>query len=188
MGSEDKIFVIVLATVNLITGFGYAIFIAKLFDKVEAKSISFFRYYVILISVYFVECIAFPVGMATQVFTVGLAFVWGTALGLRFRASASLSEAKRLAIFVAVYTCLPTVSFCLLLPLMMKFEGWHILSVEESVSFGIPSFLPWPLNTILGFSATLLVGTVILKIVFTTGSVVWIIRRWERSSKLQINY
>ena len=185
MESVEKIFLILLAIVNLCTGLGCAILIAKLFVNVETKSITFFRCYVILISVYFVECVAFPVGMATQVFTVGLAFVWGTILGLWLRTHTSVRDSVRLSIFVALYSSLPTVSFCILLPLIMTLAGGDVLNVEKSGSFGIPSFLPWPLNTILGFFGALMIGTVILKTVITAGSVWWLIRRWEQSSKLQ---
>jgi hypothetical protein len=49
--------------------------------------------------------------------------------------------------------------------------GGHILSAQEGTSFGIPDFLPWPLNTILGFCSALLIGTLVFKMIITTGEV-----------------
>jgi hypothetical protein len=58
--------------------------------------------------------------------------------------------------------------------------GGHILSAQEGTSFGIPDFLPWPLNTIFGFFVALVIGTVVLKTVITTGEVSLLIRLGEK--------
>jgi len=41
-------------------------------------------------------------------------------------------------------------------------------AVQEAVRFGIPAFVPWPLNSILGFFGIIPVGTLILKVLITT--------------------
>jgi hypothetical protein len=46
-----------------------------------------------------------------------------------------------------------------------------ILSTEAGAELGVPDFVPWPLNTILGFCSALVIGTVVLKTVITTGEV-----------------
>lgn len=48
---------------------------------------------------------------------------------------------------------------------------------EVSFNFGIPGFLPWPLNTILGFCVALLAGAVVLKAGITVGEVSLLIHR-----------
>ena len=182
MEHGENIFIIILAILNFVMGTGGALLIAKLCDRIEVKSIGIFRYSILLVSLYFVECVAFPIGMATQVFTVGLAFIWGTVLGLRLRSRSSSREAIELSIFISLYSSFPTVSFCILLPIILFIGGGNLLHIEESANFGIPSFLPWPLNTILGFFVALMIGTVFLKTVITTGLVMWHMNRWERRS------
>jgi len=51
------------------------------------------------------------------------------------------------------------------------FAGRPILSAGEGASFGIPGFVPWPMNTILGFYAILAIGVAVLKTVIITGGV-----------------
>jgi hypothetical protein len=57
------------------------------------------------------------------------------------------------------------------------FVGNNLLSVEEGAQFGIPSFVPWPLNTILGSCLALMIGTVILKALIISVEVHLIIHR-----------
>ena len=53
---------------------------------------------------------------------------------------------------------------------------------EVGFNFGIPGFLPWPLNTILGFCVALLAGTVVLKAGITVGEVSLLIHRAGNST------
>jgi hypothetical protein len=115
-------------------------------------------------------------GMCTQIFTIGLAFVWGIIFGLWLRGRGPKREVLKQAFFVSIYGCLPTASFCILVPVAGLISGGPILSDEEGISFGIPDFFPWPMNTILGFFAALLIGTVVLKVLITTGEVRLLIR------------
>ena len=139
------------------------------------------RYLLMLMGIYFVECVAFSAGMATQVFTVGLAVVWGITFGLWLRKRASVGMALKTALWLALYGCLPTASFCVLIPTAMSIEGWNIFSVAKGAAFGIPDVLPWPTNTIMGFCAALLIGTAIFKTVITAGVVRLLIRLGEKS-------
>jgi hypothetical protein len=58
------------------------------------------------------------------------------------------------------------------------------LNVEQATQFGIPDFVPWPLNTILGFCIALATGTIILKTAFTTGIAGLITRGNQEPEKL----
>lgn len=182
MESGEYILITALAIVNLAAGFSCAVPIARGLGKINGKPKRFFHYFAMLIGIYFVECVAFPMGMATQVFSIGLAFIWGIVFGLWLRGRASARKVIKQAFFVSLYTCLPTASFCILVPMMVLIGRGHILSGEEGIGFGIPDFLPWPLNTILGFFTALVIGTVVFKALITTGIVNWLIGRAEKAA------
>ena len=173
----------ILVIVNLAAGFGCAIPLAGLLGKVNSKSTRVFRYFVILIAIYFVESVALVMGMGIPVFSVCLAFVWGIIFGLWLRAHVSVFKVLKTAFYLSLYSSLPAASF-ILVPVLVMLSGWDILSAEEGASFGIPDFLhlPWPLNTILGFYAVLVIGAVVFKIVITMGEVSLLIHLGEKSA------
>ncbi|MGB7061268.1 MAG: hypothetical protein WBF13_02800 [Candidatus Zixiibacteriota bacterium] len=171
MKPAELTFVIVLVVVNLAGGFGLSRPIARLLGKVTGKPDRFFRYFAMLIGIYLLECVAFPAGMATQVFSIGLAFIWGMVFGFWLRGRAPSDKVLKASFFVALYTSLPTASFGILLLVAKLLSGSNVLSPAEGTAFGIPYFVPWPLNTMLGFCAALVIGTVILKTAITTGEV-----------------
>jgi len=176
-----KPFVIVLVVVNLAGGFGLSRPIARLLGKVTGKPDRFFRYFAMLIGIYLLECVAFPAGMATQVFSIGLAFVWGIVFGLWLRGRAPSDKVLKASFFLALYTSFPTVSFGILLLVARLIGGSSIFSIEEGAAFGIPYIVPWPLNTMLGFCMALVIGTVVFKTVITTGEVGLLIHLGEKS-------
>lgn len=181
MEPAEFAFVIVLVAVNLAGGFGLSRPIARLLGRVTGKPESFLRYFAMLIGIYFLECVAFPAGMATQIFSIGLAFVWGTVFGLWLRGRAPSSEVLKASFCVALYTSLPTASFGILLLVAKLLSGSHVLSAAEGTAFGIPYFVPWPLNTILGFCLALVIGTVVFKTLITTGEVSLLIHLGKKS-------
>jgi hypothetical protein len=172
--------IILLVAVNLAAGFGFAVPIARLLAGISGRPGRFLRCLAVLIGIYFVECVAFSAGMCTQVLSIGLAFVWGIIFGLWLRSRTSARRALTASFLVSIYTSLPTASFCILIPVAALVGGGHILSAQEGTSFGIPDFLPWPLNTIFGFFVALVIGTVVLKTVITTGEVSLLIRLGEK--------
>jgi hypothetical protein len=178
--NSDEYIVPALIVTNLAAGFGCAIPIALSLRKVAGRTERFFRHFAMLVGIYFVECVAFPAWMCTQVFTIGLAFVWGIVFGLWLRSRAPSREVLKQAVYISIYGCSPTASFCVLIPAVWLIRGGHILSAEEGIGFGIPDFLPWPLSTILGFFTALLVGTVASKTIITAGVVHFLIHRKER--------
>ena len=180
MKAADYWIVLLLAVFNILAGAGLAFPLTKNLQQIKGQRQKPFRYFLVFIGIYFAECAAFAMGMCTQIFTVSLSFVWGLIFGLWLRIpinrDSQPDRITRLAILVAVYGSLPTASFCILITIFKVIEGGNILSAAEGIAFGIPDFLPWPFNSILGFSAALLAGTLILKIVVTSVTVRYITR------------
>jgi hypothetical protein len=177
--SADEYIVIALITMNLAAGFGCAIPIANKLRKVTGRTEKFLRYFAMLVGIYFVECVAFPAGMCTQAFTVALGFVWAVIFSLWLRSIAPAKEILKTAFFVSLYGCLPTFSFAILLVTAWVISGNSLLNVEQAYKFGIPQFVPWPFNTVLGFCVGLTIGTILLKTAITTGTVSILIRRGQ---------
>ncbi|MEA3314015.1 MAG: hypothetical protein U9Q18_06540 [Caldisericota bacterium] len=167
-----KIIEYFLIIANLIIGFSCAIILARFFNKVDRKPKRILHYFVILIAVYFIECVAMARGMGIPVFSVILAFVWGLVFGLRFRTSVPTRNALKASFLLSLYSSFPAASF-IFVPFVCWASGWDILSAEGGIQFGIPAFLhlPWPLNTILGFYLALTMGAVLFKTGITTGVV-----------------
>ena len=161
---------LILIILNLILGLGFAIPIAMFLKKANTKPTKFFFQFIILISIYFAECIAVIIGMGIPVFSIVLAFVWGFVFSSWLRNRALNRQVLKSCFFLSLYSSLPAASF-IVVPILMWIGGRHILSAEEGARFGIPEFLhlPWPVNTILGFYAALVIGAVVLKTSITTG-------------------
>ena len=179
----EHFLIVLLVFVNVAMGFGFAVPMARFLGRISGKSGSIVRYVVMLVAVYFAECVAFSAGMATQVFSIGLAFVWGGVLGMWLRRHRPVRKVLRSAVLWALYGSLPTDSFCILVLLSFVIAGESILSTEAGLDFGIPGFVPWPLNTILGFCAALGIGTAVLKIAITAGEVRLLIHLAEKSAR-----
>lgn len=162
----------ILILINVVAGLGGAVPIARLLSAVSTEPVRGFRLFAIPLGVYFIESVAVAMGMGIPVFSVALALVWGVVFGRWLRRRASVRDALRAALWLALYSSLPAASF-LSVPVMAWIGGRHILSTQEGVAFGIPEFLhlPWPLGTILGFYAALVVGALVLKVVITVGEV-----------------
>jgi len=160
----------IVVTLNLVAGLSFAFPLSRLFSRLDRESPRVFRYYVIFIGIYFLECVAIVSMMLVPIISIGLAFVWGICFGLWLRARTSPHKARKTSFYLSLYSSFPVVSF-IVVPVLALFAGRPILSAEEGVSFGIPSFIPWPMNTILGFYAFLAIGVAVLKTVITTGGV-----------------
>jgi len=178
MDFQEFTFVITLIVLNLIFGIGIAVFFVKRhYFKEIIQADKIIRYIALLCVIYLLECIAFSAGMGTQVFSIGLAFIWGVFLGLWLRKHAISQNLTPISLLLALYTSFPSISFSILLLLAWKLAGNSILSVEQGAQFGIPPFVPWPLNTILGFCLALIIGTVIMKALIISVEVHLIIHR-----------
>jgi len=156
----------ILIVANLMVGFVSAIPIAKLLEKINNKQKRYFRYFAILIGVYFIECIAIIMGMGIPVFSIGLAIIWGIVFGFWLRKRASRNEVLKTSFFLSFYSSLPAVSF-ILIPVIAIISGRNIMNAEQGIQFGIPDFLPDPFNTILGFYLAITIGALVLKTVIT---------------------
>jgi hypothetical protein len=174
--NKDEYIVLALIITNLAAGFGCAIPIARDLNKIAGRNTKGFRYFAMLIAIYFVECVAFTAGMCTQVLTVALGFVWGVIFGLWLRDIAPAKEVLKTAFFVSLYGCLPTCSFAVILSAAWAISGKSLLNIEQAYKFGVPQFVPWPFNTVLGFCFGLAIGTILLKTAITTGTVSLLVR------------
>jgi hypothetical protein len=160
----------IVVTLNLVAGFSFAVPLSRLFSRLDKEPPRVFRYFVIFIGIYFLECVAIVSMMLVPIISIGLAFVWGICFGLWLRARTSLRKALKTSFYLSLYSSLPVVSF-IVVPVLALFAGRPILSAGEGASFGIPGFVPWPMNTILGFYAILTIGIAVLKTVIITGGV-----------------
>jgi hypothetical protein len=165
----EGLFIGVLASINLLLGFGLGIPVARGLRLVDGRSVQLLPYFIVAVGVYFLECVAFTAGMTTQIFSLGLALVWGLALGLRLPRRTSSRKGMKIALSLAAYSSLPAISFCAMLPVAFSLGQQDVLSVEDGLRFGLPHFLPRPLNTVLGFCAALAASTLLAKMVLTTG-------------------
>jgi hypothetical protein len=162
MGTDELVLIILVGAANLALGFGLALILARKFSRLINRPTKMRRYFLLIVGMYFLESLAFPAGMATQVLTVGLAFVWGIVLGVLLRQQSPVPSLQ-FTLQTALYTCLPTITFGILVPVAWALTGNSLLSVEAGINFGIPQWIPWPLGSVAGFAAALVLGTVILK-------------------------
>ena len=186
--SDEYSLIAFLIVFNLLAGVGGSVLIAKNFLSVHAQKGSLLSYSIILLIIYFIECLAFPLGMATQVLTIGLGIVWGILLSWWFQYSLPTKKILRKALILSLYGSLPTLSFCIVIPILMIRDLRPLLNLQVSHQFGIPDFLPWPFNTILGFLFGLGIGTLILKTIATTGAALFLqINKVDYKSDRQMN-
>lgn len=184
--NADKYIVPALIITNLAAGFGFAIPIANNLRKTTGRTNKFLRYFAMLVGIYFVECVAFSAGMCTQVLTVAIGFVWGIIFGLWLRNIAPAKKVLKTAFFVSLYGFLPTCSFAIILSAIWVINGNPLFNVEQANKFGIPQFVPWPFNTMLGFCAGLAIGTILLKTTITTGTVRILLRRGRQQAAINL--
>jgi predicted anti-sigma-YlaC factor YlaD len=184
--TAEHILVFALLAANLAVGFGGAVAIARFFQRriFGSKSSILFRYFTILVGIYFFECLIFAAGGLTPVTSVALAFIWGIVFGFWFRACASADEALRTSFFVSVYSSFPAASFYGFIPVAKLLSGKEILTAAGGASSGIPAgFFPWPMNTVLGFFGGLSIATIVFKTVITTGQVSLLMHLAEKPLK-----
>jgi hypothetical protein len=184
MDSTETTILLALTATNLAGGSVFAVFLARGFGRLTGNKNRFLRYVAMMLGLYFLECVAFTWGMCTQVFTIGLSFVWAVLFGLWLKGLAPAGKIVRQMLFVSLYGCLPTVSFAAVLFIVWVIAGNGLMNVEQAYQFGIPDFVPWPLNTMLGFCIALAAGTIILKTAFTTGIAGLIARGNQEPEKL----
>jgi hypothetical protein len=154
-------------------GWPLALLLSRLGQGHRSRALSF----AVVLGAYLVESAAFAASMATDVLNIGLAVVWGVCIGSwASKSRIPIRESRRITRSFAFYTTLPAVSF-LSVPVVGILGGWAVLDGEAGARFGIPGFLPWPLNTILGFCALVAGVAVVAKVVITTAVAGWVMRR-----------
>lgn len=168
-----------ILALNLILGLVFGWLLARRLSDTDNRRGGLGRYYILLLLVYLIESAAFAASMSTNILSIALAVVWGILLAWRFRrASTPHRESRRIALLFSIYTGLPAASF-LCVPVVMVIGGWSVLSVADGIRFGAPDFLPWPLNTILGFCVAVALMAVVCKVAITTGIVWFVTERRE---------
>jgi hypothetical protein len=165
-----------LVLTNLAGGLIFGVFLAIGFIRLNQKPNHLIRYLALSLGLYFLECVAFAWGMGTQILSIILSIEWGILFGLWLKGLAPPKQIIRQMIYVSLYGCFPAVSFAVTLLVVWIIWGNGLLNVEQARRFGIPDFVPWPFNTMLGFCAALAAGTIILKILATTCIVALIVR------------
>ncbi len=168
----------VLLVINGATGLGIGLLVARSMHGIRAEW-SFPRCLAIVLGVFLLECIAIAAGMLIPVFSLALALIWGIVFGTWLAGRGTTREQMGFAIELSVYTCVPTATF-LAVPFMFALTGRSILDTGEALRFGIPEFVPWPANTILGFFLCLVIFVSALKMSITV-AVMWLdVRLRER--------
>jgi hypothetical protein len=81
MNADELALIVSLAASNLALGIGLGVYLARKLSRLTDPPFPLRRSYILMLGMYVLECLAFPAGMATQVFTIGLAFFWGIVLG-----------------------------------------------------------------------------------------------------------
>jgi hypothetical protein len=172
----EKALMLSLVITNLVGGLFLGGFIAINFTRLAQKPNRFSKYLALSLGLYFLECVAFAWSMGTQILSIVLSIEWGILFGLWLKGLAPQKQIIRQMLFVSLYGCLPAVSFAAILFIVWVISGNGPLNAEQAGKFGIPDFVPWPFNTMLGFCVTLAAGTIVLKTLATTGIVALIVR------------
>jgi hypothetical protein len=161
----------VLLIINLSLGLGFGLPLARRFARLQGKKPRLIVVFSLLILVYFIEAAAFAASMSTDVLSIILAFVWGVILAIWLRRiRLEKQNVLKLVFLFSLYSSLPAASF-LCIPGVTAVSGWAVTSVHDGIRFGIPEFVPWPANTILGFCVVVATIAVVFKVVITMGTV-----------------
>jgi hypothetical protein len=174
-----------LALTNLVGGLILGGFLAIGFSRLTQKPNHFFKYLALSLGLYFLECVAFTWSMGTQILSIILSIEWGILFGLWLKGIAPQKQIIRQMLLVSLYGCLPAASFAAIILIVWVISGNGLLNIEQARNFGIPDFVPWPLNTILGFCVALAAGTIILKTTITTGIIALIVHDKGRAGEGQ---
>jgi hypothetical protein len=167
---------VLLVVLNVVLCVVFGIPLARAMARSGLRPRSAWAWFGLLFVFYGLECAAFSASMATNVWSFALAFVWGIVFGRMFRRhQLDIGRGHRLGLAIGLYSSLPAVSFSALL-VLLPMNGWSLLSVEEAYRFGIPQFVPWPLNTIGGFVLAVSGSALVAKTVITLGAIHLLLR------------
>lgn len=156
-----------LTIVNVVFALGGGWLLASRFSRLPGIEAGRVRLFAGLLGVYLIEGVAFAASMATDALSIALAVVWGLVLGRRLPRSKIPAGARpRFVGAFALFTGLPALSFSSV-PVVVGLAGRPILDSEAGEMFGIPGFLPWPFDTILGFCVAVALFAVAAKLIVT---------------------
>jgi hypothetical protein len=171
----ESIILSLLFALNLALCFGFLLPVINTFAKI-LPSPKIRKRFLLTLGLYLTEIFALAMGMGIPAFNVALAFLWGTLLGRYLKNQTDLANALKISTRLAFYSSLPAMSF-LVIPILMLAASTNIISIQTASDMGIPSFFPWPTNTILGFYSACALGALALKILITNACVKFIFKR-----------
>ena len=180
----ESIILGLLFALNLTLCFGLLLPLINTFTKI-LPSPKIRKRFLLILGLYLTEIFALAMGMGIPVFNVALAFLWGTLLGQHLKNQTGLPNALKISTRLAFYSSLPAMTF-IIIPFIMLAGDANIISVQDASDMGIPSFFPWPTNTILGFYAACAFGALALKILITNGCVKFIFKRNKKARTQQV--
>ena len=160
---NEVIINVVLVFVNLVFVTSAGVWLAR--HVVHVMGGQIWKRLLVLWGIYLAECFAFSASMGTNVLSFALAVPWGF-LFRRWVRSLDEPQAKTLVVRLALYTCLPAVSFLAVFVTLMV-SGWPVFTSEGGHRFGIPDVVPWPLCTVAGFFAAVVGSAVVVKTAVT---------------------
>jgi hypothetical protein len=177
MAFSGNIVIITLAVLNLAGGIGFAVPLTYRLCEITSRQNHFVKFYALMLGLYFFECVAFAWGMCSQILSIAISIEWGILFGLWLKGLAPVGKIIKQITLISLYGCLPTVSFAVIIAAFWVISGNGLLNVEQAYQFGIPDFVPFPLNTVIGFCVALAAGTIILKTAFAAGITSLIVRK-----------
>lgn len=155
------------------TNFVFGIFFSVVVSRRIANNFSWrknrFLFFILLTALYLFEGMSIAAGMFTPVFTFVLAVMTGAVFGLivkKHDLTMVVKSAKQLSFF----TCIPAITM-VLIPIICFIYNWDIFSSSFGKDFGIPEFIPFPLNTIFGFFMSILILFITVNIITINGTV-----------------
>lgn len=155
-----------LVIANVVLGIGGAVIVGGMLARSTGESRT--HWLLMLVGIYLAESFAVCASMATMVIPIALAFVWIPVFGRWLRDSRKPEpDTSKTATWLAVYSGLPALSL-ILIPVTAAFCGKSVLSAHDGIRLGIPTFIPWPFCSILGFFGAAAVGAFVLKALITT--------------------
>ena len=167
----------VLIGINLILGIIFSFIISQRilrYFKWENKK---FTLIIVLLLLYLIEGITIAAGMLTPFFTFGLAIIIGIVFGYIIKKK-ELHKIVKSTLLLSFFLCIPAITL-IMIPIVCFFSEWNIINSIDGYRFGIPEFIPYPLNTILGFYLSIITLFITINLLLINGIVNFIKNIYE---------
>ena len=168
---------IVLIGINLVIGIIFSFIMSKRIFEFLKWTRNRYLLILILLALYLFEGITIAAGMLTPLFTFGLATITGIVFGFMIRKNEPDGVIKS-TLHLSCFLCLPAITL-IIIPVLLLFTDWNIFSSAHGSRFGIPEFIPFPLNAILGFYFSIMILFVAVNLISVNGTVSFIKNIYE---------